>query len=50
VKLNGQVFEKDFINYNQIMKGGKLDIYLQEKPDKNWANSPKTNPEDYQIE
>jgi predicted alpha-1,2-mannosidase len=44
VKLNGQVFEKDFINYNQIMKGGKLDIYLQEKPDKNWANSPKNQP------
>jgi predicted alpha-1,2-mannosidase len=44
VKLNGQGFETDFINYNQIMKGGKLDIYLQEKPNKNWANSPKNQP------
>jgi hypothetical protein len=26
------------------MKGGKLDIYLREKPNKNWANKPKDQP------
>lgn len=44
VKLNGQALTKDFINYTQIMKGGKLAIYLRETPNKNWANTKKDQP------
>jgi hypothetical protein len=32
------------------MKGGKLDIYLREKPNKNWAIILRINPKEYQIE
>lgn len=32
VRLNGKKYQKNFIPYADIMKGGVLDIYLQEQP------------------
>jgi predicted alpha-1,2-mannosidase len=32
IMLNGKLFDKNFITYSQIMEGGKLEIWLQEKP------------------
>jgi putative alpha-1,2-mannosidase len=32
IALNGKLFDKNFITYRQIMQGGKLEIWLQEKP------------------
>lgn len=32
VQLNGRAYHKNFITYDRIMKGGVLDIYLQQKP------------------
>jgi len=37
VKWNGQAYSKNYITYANIMKGGTLDIYLQDEPDKNWG-------------
>jgi predicted alpha-1,2-mannosidase len=44
VKLNGKVMPNNYINYRDIMNGGKLDIYMQDTPDKNWANKPAYQP------
>jgi predicted alpha-1,2-mannosidase len=44
VKLNGQPYTKNYIRYANIMQGGKLEIYLQEKPDKSWAAQPQQQP------
>lgn len=32
IMLNGKLFDKNFITYRQLMQGGKLEIWLQEKP------------------
>jgi predicted alpha-1,2-mannosidase len=32
VKLNGKLYDKNFIQHSDIMKGGKLELYLQAKP------------------
>jgi predicted alpha-1,2-mannosidase len=37
VALNGKVYEKNFITHQQIMQGGKLEIWLIEKP-AGWGN------------
>ncbi|MDB4926126.1 GH92 family glycosyl hydrolase [Mucilaginibacter sp.] len=44
VMLNGKPMPKSFIRYSDIMNGGKLDVYLQDKPDKTWANKPSMQP------
>ncbi|MDN3580735.1 GH92 family glycosyl hydrolase [Mucilaginibacter flavus] len=44
VKLNGKTMPNNFIRYNHIMAGGKLEIYLQDKPDHLWANKPIYQP------
>jgi predicted alpha-1,2-mannosidase len=45
VKLNGKVYTKNYIRYNAIMNGGKLEFYLKNKPNKTWgtkiADQPK---------
>jgi len=40
VKWNGQAYAKNYITYNNIIKGGVLDIYLQDEPDKSWGSNP----------
>lgn len=44
VKLNGKVMPNNFISYNDIMHGGVLDIFMQDKPDTNWASKPVYQP------
>ncbi|WP_091212571.1 GH92 family glycosyl hydrolase [Mucilaginibacter gossypiicola] len=40
VKWNGKIIGKNYITYKNIVKGGRLDVYLQDKPDLAWgANS-----------
>jgi predicted alpha-1,2-mannosidase len=44
VKLNGQLMASNFIRYADVVKGGKLEIYLQDKADPNWASKPEFQP------
>jgi putative alpha-1,2-mannosidase len=43
VRLNGKPYAKNFIPYADIMKGGVLDIYLQEQPSA-WGAGPVARP------
>jgi predicted alpha-1,2-mannosidase len=43
-KWNGIKFTRNFIRYNDIMKGGLLELYLQDKPATNWAINPADQP------
>lgn len=44
VKLNGKIMPNSYISYRNIINGGKLDIYMQDVPDKNWASKPGQQP------
>jgi predicted alpha-1,2-mannosidase len=44
VKLNGKVYTKNYIRYNAIMNGGKLEFYLKNKPDKTWGTKRTDQP------
>jgi predicted alpha-1,2-mannosidase len=44
VKWNGQVYAKNYITYANVIKGGTLDIYLQDDPDKSWGADPSQQP------
>jgi putative alpha-1,2-mannosidase len=37
VKWNGKTIGKNYITYKNIVKGGRLDVYLQDKPDLVWG-------------
>ncbi|RED47484.1 GH92 family glycosyl hydrolase [Seonamhaeicola aphaedonensis] len=37
--LNGEVYTKPFITYNQIISGGELVLEMGNQPNKTWANS-----------
>jgi len=44
VKWNGQIYDKNYLQHSLIMKGGKLEIWLQDKPSvwgSNIAEQPK---------
>ena len=43
VKLNGKTYGKNFITYADIMKGGVLEIELQQNPG-TWGASPNARP------
>jgi len=45
VKWNGKMYAKNFINYASLVNGGRLDIYLQNLPDKTWASKTEDQPE-----
>jgi len=32
IQLNGKLYDKNFITYQQIIRGGKMEIWLIEKP------------------
>jgi len=38
VKWNGKVLNKNYITYAQLNGGGKLEIFLQEKPELTWGS------------
>jgi predicted alpha-1,2-mannosidase len=44
VKWNSLPMRKNYITYSAIMKGGTLDIYLQDTPDKQWGAKPAMQP------
>jgi predicted alpha-1,2-mannosidase len=44
VKWNGKTYSKNYVNYAGLIKGGRLDIYLQDTPCKNWAAKPENQP------
>lgn len=37
VKWNGVTYTKNYLTYGNLVKGGKIEIYLQDKPDKKWG-------------
>jgi putative alpha-1,2-mannosidase len=43
VMWNGTVYDKNFITYGQLMPGGKLEIWLVERP-VNWGALPNNRP------
>jgi putative alpha-1,2-mannosidase len=43
VRLNGKTYQKNFIKYADLMKGGVLDLYLQEQPSA-WGAGPAARP------
>jgi putative alpha-1,2-mannosidase len=44
VKWNGRMYSKNYINYKSLIKGGTLDIYLQDASCKSWASKPEDQP------
>lgn len=45
VKWNGKVLKTNYITYDMIVKGGKLEVYLQEQPDRLWGTKTMMQPE-----
>ncbi|SEW25320.1 alpha-1,2-mannosidase, putative [Chitinophaga sp. YR573] len=43
-KWNGVLQADNFITYSNIMRGGKLELYLQDTPDKKWGSNPINQP------
>jgi len=44
VKWNGKVLSHNYISYSNLMQGGELEIFLQDKPDKSWASQAQNQP------
>ncbi|MGN6181777.1 MAG: GH92 family glycosyl hydrolase [Mucilaginibacter sp.] len=44
IKWNGASYTKNYINYSNLIKGGRLDIFLQDAPCKNWASAVNDQP------
>ncbi|WP_183575066.1 GH92 family glycosyl hydrolase [Mucilaginibacter sp. X5P1] len=44
VKWNGHIYSKNYITYQNLVKGGKLDIYLLDAPSKTWASKTEDQP------
>ena len=44
VKLNGHVYTKNYITYAMIIKGGVLEIFLTDKPNRSWGTKPADQP------
>lgn len=44
IKLNDKPFTNNFIRHQNLVKGGKLEIYLADKPNLKWAKQVKNRP------
>jgi predicted alpha-1,2-mannosidase len=44
VRLNGQNYYKNYIRYDNLVNGGKLDIFLQDRPAKSWGSKLSDQP------
>lgn len=44
VKMNNKPYALNYIRYTDIVKGAKLDIYLQDTPNKNWGTKVSDQP------
>lgn len=45
VAWNGKPYTKNYILYSNIVQGGKLEIYLQDRPDKLWGSAVADQPQ-----
>ncbi|WP_421940018.1 GH92 family glycosyl hydrolase [Pedobacter sp.] len=41
IKLNGKPYSKNYVNHHSLVAGGRLEFYLQDLPNKNWAVQAK---------
>lgn len=44
VKLNGKSYLKNYLNHSDILRGGILEIYMSDKPNKLWGSSVESCP------
>lgn len=44
VKLNGKTYTKNYINFNDIMNGGKVVFEMGNEPNKDWGIAPEDQP------
>lgn len=43
-KLNGESYERTYLNFDAIQKGGELQFNLGDTPNKDWGNGPENAP------
>ncbi len=44
IKLNGKLYPKNYITHKDLVKGGKLEIFLQSEPSSGWGTDIKQQP------
>lgn len=44
IKLNGKLYPKNYITHKDLVKGGKLEIFLQAEPSSGWGTDIKQQP------
>lgn len=47
VTLNGKEITKNYVTYEQLMQGGRIDFILSDEPDTTWAVEPEAAPYSY---
>lgn len=49
VKLNGKDWNKSWFSHNDLMEGGKLELVMGNKPNKEWASSDASVPPSFKM-
>lgn len=44
IKRDGVAYSKSFITYDEILKGGNIEIEMSSTPNKNWGKAPQDRP------
>nr|WP_231577823.1 glycoside hydrolase domain-containing protein [Sphingobacterium sp. IITKGP-BTPF85] len=44
IKRNGASYSKSFITYEEVLKGGTIEIEMSSTPNKNWGKAPQDRP------
>ena len=50
VKLNGKIYNKNYLSHSDIMNGGCLEFIMSNEPDKNWGSAKESLPLNLIIE
>ncbi len=50
VKLNGKIYNKNYLSHSDIMNGGCLEFTMSNEPDKNWGSAKESLPVNLIIE
>lgn len=50
VKLNGKMYEKAYLNYEDILKGGVMEFTMTNKPNTGWASGKEAAPYSLSLE
>ena len=50
VKLNGKIYNKNYLSHSDIMNGGCLEFIMSNEPDKNWGSAKESLPVNLIIE